>query len=289
MFILENRWGNDGYAAWFKILEMLGLAENHFIDCHDTETWEYLVAKLKITPVMANEILDTLSNLKAIDSELWETFRVIYSSNFVDGVAPAYRFRKDKIVTREFVVNRVSHVGNSVNHSIAGGKPNKPADSIIVIPTEEMRRDMRGGENPAPLSCPKIGAGETMDISEINQLYITYVGKTPHRTGISNTLAEICQTYRPEQIRTAFKAVVNANSPNINWIRSYLDNPNNWAEKKYKKQTEEAISINIREAMAFCGMEATYDGKRPPSFYCDDELACAKVPGKPGPKDPAAE
>ena len=30
MFILEQRWGNDGYAFWFKLLEMLGTTEGHF-------------------------------------------------------------------------------------------------------------------------------------------------------------------------------------------------------------------------------------------------------------------
>jgi hypothetical protein len=48
LFIIESKFGNDGYAAWFKILEMLGKSDNHFIDCRKDEDWEYMSAKIKL-------------------------------------------------------------------------------------------------------------------------------------------------------------------------------------------------------------------------------------------------
>jgi hypothetical protein len=30
MHIIESKYGNNGYAAWFKLLEELGKANNHY-------------------------------------------------------------------------------------------------------------------------------------------------------------------------------------------------------------------------------------------------------------------
>lgn len=34
-FILEKNWGNDGYAFWFKLLELLCAADGQYYDCWD--------------------------------------------------------------------------------------------------------------------------------------------------------------------------------------------------------------------------------------------------------------
>ena len=34
-FILEKNWGNDGYAFWFKLLELLCAADGLYYDCWD--------------------------------------------------------------------------------------------------------------------------------------------------------------------------------------------------------------------------------------------------------------
>jgi hypothetical protein len=97
MFILEQRYGNDGYAFWFKLLELLGDAEGHFIDCNDLSTWEYLKSKLHVDNPQEidihTEILDLLANLKAIDPELWGK-KVVWSDNFLKGILPVYGNRR---------------------------------------------------------------------------------------------------------------------------------------------------------------------------------------------------
>ena len=93
LFIIENKYGNDGYAAWFKILELLGSSENHFIDCRDVSDLEFFQAKMKIESNKLNEILNCLSNLNAIHKELWEN-KIIWSLNFVKNISDAYLRRK---------------------------------------------------------------------------------------------------------------------------------------------------------------------------------------------------
>lgn len=93
IFILEQKFGNDGYAFWFKLLEFLGTKEGHYLDCNDTEDMEFLQAKTKLDGVFISKILDLLSNLKAIDAELWQK-KVVWSQRFVDGVSVVYTNRK---------------------------------------------------------------------------------------------------------------------------------------------------------------------------------------------------
>jgi len=93
MFIIEQRYGNDGYAFWFKLLEQLGSTEGHYLDMNDELAWEFLQAKTRLCDVSICSLLDTLSKLKAIDPELWSK-RVIWCQNFVDNVAVVYKNRK---------------------------------------------------------------------------------------------------------------------------------------------------------------------------------------------------
>lgn len=90
---LESRFGNDGYAFWFKLLEILGETENHFFDCNNPANVEYMLAITKVTEETASNILDLLAKVDAIDRDLWQE-KIVWSQNFVDGVKDAYKRRK---------------------------------------------------------------------------------------------------------------------------------------------------------------------------------------------------
>ena len=90
---LESRFGNDGYAFWFKLLEILGETENHFFDCNNPANVEYMLAITKVSEETASNIIDLLVRVDAIDQDLWQE-KIIWSQNFVDGVKDAYKRRK---------------------------------------------------------------------------------------------------------------------------------------------------------------------------------------------------
>ncbi len=69
MYILEQKYGNDGYSFWFKLLEMLGNAEGHYIDLNDDVSWEFLQAKTMLSDSLCQDILNLLAKLGAIDKE----------------------------------------------------------------------------------------------------------------------------------------------------------------------------------------------------------------------------
>ena len=97
LFILEGKYGNDGYTFWFKLLEILTFTENHFYNAADETDWQYLVARSRITDVSATEILSLLANLGNIDADLWKNHKIIWCQALVDNFSEVYRKRKREI------------------------------------------------------------------------------------------------------------------------------------------------------------------------------------------------
>lgn len=98
--ILEDRFKNDGYAFWFKLLEILGQTEGHAYDCSNASNWAYLKAHTHTDEETANGILSLLLDLGKIDKELWEARRVIWVKNFVNNLTQVYRKRVEALPQR---------------------------------------------------------------------------------------------------------------------------------------------------------------------------------------------
>lgn len=105
-FILEQSWGNDGYAFWFKLLELLGRSEGHYYDCSTTANEKYLVALMKMEQSAIDEILSVLADLGNIDKELWEERKVIWCQSLVDNLQDVYSKRTVSAPTRPFTETR---------------------------------------------------------------------------------------------------------------------------------------------------------------------------------------
>ena len=114
LYILESKYGNDGYAVWFKTLELLGSTDNHFIDCRDAASWEFMLAKMSLSSDSLQQIYDTLANLGAINPELWSN-KIIWSENFINNVADVYVRRKSKLYTYE---DLCQHLFNLCQHKL---------------------------------------------------------------------------------------------------------------------------------------------------------------------------
>ena len=93
MFVLEQRYGNDGYAFWFKLLELLASSDGHVYYCNNESDWLFLQAKSHLSEETTLNILDTLSGLDAIDKELWGN-KIIWCQNLVDNLSPVYSNRR---------------------------------------------------------------------------------------------------------------------------------------------------------------------------------------------------
>lgn len=102
-YTLQEQFGNDGYAFWFKLLEFLGQRENLSFDCKVRAEWIYFVAKSKVPEEKAFAILDTLASIDAIDPELWK-HKIVWSDNFLERVRDVYKKRGTSPPTKPIVV-----------------------------------------------------------------------------------------------------------------------------------------------------------------------------------------
>lgn len=152
MFTIESKFGNDGYAFWFKLLEILGSTEHHFINCNDVESWEFLLAKTRFNEINATEILNLLSKLDAINADLWK-YKIIRSQNFIDNLYTVYSRRQINVISNSDLLDYCLHndtlSGVSVNinpqskvkeskvkESKGEDIPHQPFSQIPVKPTD---------------------------------------------------------------------------------------------------------------------------------------------------------
>jgi hypothetical protein len=94
MTVIEDRYGVAGYAAWFKLLELLGDTDGHSYDSSTPINANYLSAKIAMQGNICDGFIELLADLEAIDRDLWCHDHVIWCEHFVHNLAPVYRKRK---------------------------------------------------------------------------------------------------------------------------------------------------------------------------------------------------
>ena len=90
---LRQRWGNDGYAFWYILLEILGEQANLSLDCRKKINWVYLCTETRVDEISAAEILGFLSEIEAIDENLWKKHKIIWCQGFADRLKDVYKKR----------------------------------------------------------------------------------------------------------------------------------------------------------------------------------------------------
>jgi hypothetical protein len=143
MYILENRYGNDGYAFWFKLLEMIGSTPNHSIDLSNETTLEFLSAKTKLSCEICIDILNLLAKVDAICPELWKN-KTVWSSQFVERVSGVYSKRKKELPRKPSFCYR-----NDSNSDVSGTEnPQSKVNKIIYISDNETGTEITEKETP---------------------------------------------------------------------------------------------------------------------------------------------
>lgn len=129
MRAIEDIYGNDGFIVWIKLLQKLGRSENHFIDVRTNMNWKLFYSIFKLEETKVINILDSFAELGCIDKTLWEN-KIIYSQNFVNRIADAYRKRKIVLMTYEDILE---HFGIS-----DGRNPQEQVVSDVKNPVSDV-------------------------------------------------------------------------------------------------------------------------------------------------------
>lgn len=97
---LEKRYGNDGYAFWYKLLEALSAEKGHYLDLSDDAEMIYQSDHMGLSEDVVIEILDLLVRLGKVDRELWENRRIVWVQKLVDNLAPLYNKREGGVPSK---------------------------------------------------------------------------------------------------------------------------------------------------------------------------------------------
>ena len=96
IFILEEKFGNDGYAILFKTLEILSGAEGHFYDFSGEENFLYLCARFKAAPEIVKAALEMMSKLGFLDAELYGK-SILWCDHLVTNLCRLYTKRAEEV------------------------------------------------------------------------------------------------------------------------------------------------------------------------------------------------
>jgi len=111
MFIIESKFGNDGYATWFKILETLAKSDHHWFDLSDKSNLMFLAAKCRISENLLCDIVTSLASLGEVDGQLWEHEQVIWSDKFIDSIEDAYDKRSNNALRKPELLTLLRGLG----------------------------------------------------------------------------------------------------------------------------------------------------------------------------------
>lgn len=98
MFYIENKYGNDGYATWIKILRQLAVTNYHYLNLSEYKSRAFLSSKCKISEEKLIEIITDLCFIGEFNKELWEQNKIVFSEKFIENIKDAYSRRKNECV-----------------------------------------------------------------------------------------------------------------------------------------------------------------------------------------------
>ena len=110
MYFIEHKYGNDGYAVWFKLLESLASTNDHWLNLNDRSNIMFMSAKCKVSEDLLFSILDDLSDLGEISKELWQS-KVIWSDKFIESIEDAYTRRNNKCIDFDSLCKHLLNLG----------------------------------------------------------------------------------------------------------------------------------------------------------------------------------
>lgn len=212
MYILESQFGNDGYAFWFKTLELLASTDGHVIDCRNQAEWRFLLAKTNVDEVTANSILVLLSELEAIDHDLWEN-RIIWSDNFLNNISDVYKNRKADLPKKPLHL-----ISSSRNHSADELSP-------VETTTEESYHPQSTDKNPQ----------SKVKETKVNNTKVNYNGNDVVDENVSQENSSIS----PNDVIEFYQNNFGMMSPYV------MENISRWCEEINAEVVLEACKISV--------------------------------------------
>ena len=223
LFILESEFGNDGYAFWFKLLELLGSTNGHVYDTRNPSEMRFLVAKTRVSEEETLKILNLLAELDAIDKELWSK-GIIWCQNLIDNVSEVYVKRKSdkpkKPIIEEFSEQKSQK--NDVIEEFSERKPQLNEVSGSINPQSKVKESKENNNNKSLLLFEELGFGS-----------------------ISPIILEDIKLLEKEYTETwVIEALKEANAAGVRNLKYVIGILKNWKSKGFKAEKPQQVKSN---------------------------------------------
>ncbi len=159
--VIQELYGNDGYAVLHKIYEQFCLRDRQYINLSEYSTLATIAAYCKVNQDRFFEIVNELVKLGAFDKDLWLEKRILISSKFIENTKDAYKKRATDIVDFEELKNNFLHKTTSKGISSAGNSENyeKTVQSGDINQQIKLK-EIKGNETKPNQTKNDGGAGE---------------------------------------------------------------------------------------------------------------------------------
>lgn len=111
MFYMVQKYGNDGYAAWFILREELCKVDYHYLDLSSDADLMYITSQCRVDEAKIIEILGDMARFHEINKQLWEEHKVIWCPKLIDGVGLAYKKRNNSCMSLPSLVDLLKSLG----------------------------------------------------------------------------------------------------------------------------------------------------------------------------------
>jgi len=183
--LLTDKFGNDGYAFYFRLRELLGRTPNHSYSVEDEIDWLFFVKQMGLDEDRTSDIIQYSVKIRDLDKESWEDKR-LWSQNFVDELVQVYDKRTSDLPDKNSFRNENTsfRVGNP---SYVNENPSFRSDNSQSKVKERKVNKSKGEEiRETPTSEELIALQDKYPKTDVNEsyrhfkLYNEANGRVPH-------------------------------------------------------------------------------------------------------------
>lgn len=280
--LLQSKYGNDGYAVWFKLLELCTHADEHLGDLKDEISVLDFLDYALVDEITLNSIIKFLIKLDQIDEGIWVHSRKIWIQGLADNLKPLYDKRIGDVpvkpvltlpdpegivsVTERAITDTESNKKDTFRHCPSPTDPETPQSK------GEVREKRKEEEINTVEKTSKAELSAQKESSLYNSIWKTFLSKNdnqftdyPKEGKAVNALIKKAETRFPEDpgsfIQLAIETyynLINGNDKFWNkhpFIPSSLNSSGIWdrvlVEMKEQEVDLEPISFEIQEDMIF--------------------------------------
>lgn len=162
---IENRYGNDGYSTWIKLLREIAVTDFHYLNLSDEIQFMFLSSKCRVDENMLDNIISDLCKLGEFDKELWQDYKIVWSEKFIYFIQEAYKRRTNKCLDKTLLCKHLNITCNHLqsNSKYLLSKSDKPR---TVTPKENKTKENKTKEVEKKSFAPPI-------IDEVFQFFVS--------------------------------------------------------------------------------------------------------------------